>query len=570
MVRQLTATRRRVGEILVELGIVSDDDISAALAEQRSSGQKLGDVLMAKRLVTQRDLLRALAIQFDQEFIDFDEIQLDLEVAAQISPALARRHRAMPIARKGDVVVVAMANPADVLAIDDLRNALGRQVHPVMADGQQIFSAIESLGFSDSRVQEAIQAAVGQSEASAPPESATPSVEVVEENSSPIVQFVDLLLSKAVQERASDVHVEPTAGDLRVRFRIDGLLQEAMKPPRSLQAGVISRIKVMADIDIAERRMAQDGRLTVTIGGQSHDVRVVTIPTVHGEAIVLRILSNDQDSLGLSELGFLPIQLDRYRASYTKPWGAILVTGPTGSGKSTTLYGTLRDLRSSTVNIMTVEDPVEYRLDGIKQVQVNPRAGMTFPTTLRSFLRADPDIVLVGEVRDGETAKIAIEASLTGHLVLSTLHTNNAASTPMRLIEMGVEPFLVTSALTSIVAQRLARRLCDRCKVGEILSSTQRVAAGVPDALAAADGSVEVFHPVGCGACSSTGYRGRFAVHEVMTMTDALRDLVLTRAPAAEIERIAVTEGMLTLRLDGMVKVAKGMTSLEELYRITT
>ncbi len=357
--RPATATRRRLGEILVELGVVSDDDVSNALAEQRSSGQKLGDVLLARGLVSSRDLLRALAMQFGQEFVDLDVDPIDADVANQISAQLARRHRALPIGRRGDAIVVAMANPADVLAIDDLRNALGRQLHAVMADGEQIFKAIDGLGFSDTRVQEAIQAAVGQSKAKevAAPK---PVVTVAETTSSPIIQFVDLLLSKAVQERASDIHIEPTADDLRVRFRVDGLLHETMKPPKSLQAGIVSRIKVMADIDIAERRMAQDGRLSVAIGEQDYDVRVVTIPTVHGEAVVLRILSNDRTGLDLSNLGFLPGQLRRYRESWARPWGAILVTGPTGSGKSTTLYGTLQELRDSTRNIITIEDPIEF------------------------------------------------------------------------------------------------------------------------------------------------------------------------------------------------------------------
>ncbi|MGH1503172.1 MAG: GspE/PulE family protein [Acidimicrobiales bacterium] len=557
--------RRRLGEILVELGLVTDHDIENALAEQKTQGKRLGDVLQQRGLVTSRDLLRALAIQFDQDFVDFDEVSIDTDLAGQVSASLARRHRAIPIRFEGDTAVVAMANPADLLAIDDLRTALGRNVRAVMADGEQIGRAIDGLGTSDTRVEEAIQAAVGQSTARAPEP-----VTVVQEtaNESPIVQFVDLLLSKAVQERASDVHIEPSTDGLRVRFRVDGLLSDAMTPPKSLQAGIISRLKVMADIDIAEKRQSQDGRISRTIGGGSYDIRVVTLPTVHGESAVLRLLANDRGDLDLNSLGFLPRQLATYREGYRRPWGAVLVTGPTGSGKSTTLYATLRELRDPTRNIITIEDPVEYRLDGVKQVQINAKAGLTFPRALRSFLRADPDVILVGEIRDGETATIAVEASLTGHLVLSTIHTNNAASTPMRLIEMGVEPFLVASSLSTIVAQRLARRLCDRCKQPHRLSAERRHELGVPESMAADDGTLEVYQPVGCPACSDAGYRGRFAVHEVLPITNEVAAMVLDQAPADAVERHAMAAGMVPLRVDGMSKVMQGLTSVEELLRI--
>jgi len=330
---------------------------------------------------------------------------------------------------------------------------------------------------------------------------------------------VDILIAKAIQERASDIHVEPSSDDLRIRFRVDGVLTDAMTSPKSLQSGIISRIKVMSNIDIAERRLPQDGRLTVDTPDGQTDLRVVTVPTVHGEAAVLRILQNDARGGGLSNLGFLPTQLENFRKAYTKPWGAILVTGPTGSGKSTTLYGTLEELRDPTKNIITIEDPVEYRMEGVKQVQVNAKAGMTFPTALRSFLRADPDIILVGEIRDAETATIAVEASLTGHMVLSTIHTNNAASTPLRLIEMGVQPFLVTSSLNAVLAQRLARKLCDRCKTERKVSASPSDRQIIPDEFLAEDGSYTIWSPVGCPYCANTGYRGRFAIHEVMSLS---------------------------------------------------
>lgn len=564
-----TVTKRRLGEILVELGIVSEDDIGVALGEQRESGRRLGDVLLQSGKVTSRQLLRALASQFGQEFVDLDDHIIDLELTQQVPQPLARRHRAVPVWRNEDRVVVAMANPADVLALDDIRNALGRQVHPVMAEVEQIFAILDRVGFSDSRVQEAIQAAVG---ASRPEDIVAERATALPTGTdqSPIVQFVNLLLSKAVQERASDIHIEPTADELRVRFRVDGVLHDAISPPKSLQSGIVSRLKVMAEIDIAERRLPQDGRMTIGVGGQEIDLRVVTLPTVHGEAVVLRILKNDREGSGVSTLGFLPEQLVKYEEAFRRPWGAILVTGPTGSGKSTTLYATLEELRDPTRNIITIEDPVEYRIDGIKQVQVNNKAGMSFPTALRSFLRADPDVMLVGEIRDGETATIAIEASLTGHMVLSTLHTNSAATTPMRLIEMGVQPFLVTSSLTAVVAQRLARLLCDSCKLAVQLSAEAVEAIGIPEALLNSRGTIVVYKANGCPACGETGYRGRFAIHEVMEMSEEIGQLILTRATSDAIERLAIEQGMLTLRADGMRKVAMGMTSLEELHRVIT
>ena len=568
------ATRRRIGEILVELGIVTDDQISAALEQQRATGSRLGDVLLQEGYVKPRDLVRALAVQFGLPFVDLDDHTIDNEVAQLIPQSLARRHRAIPVWRQEQRIVVAMANPVDVLALDDIRALVGRQVEAVMAEGAQILSVVERLGHSDSRVQETIQAAVVESDELAGLDS-TADLQVDQEGEkAPIVRFVDLLLAKAIQERASDIHVEPTSDDLRIRFRVDGVLHDAMSPPRSLQAGIVSRIKVMADIDIAERRLPQDGRLTIAVNDVPHDIRVVTVPTIHGEAVVLRVLRSGQQGVGIDGIGFLPDQLARYREAYLRPWGAILVTGPTGSGKSTTLYATLEELKDPTRNIITIEDPVEYRIDGIKQVQVNHRSGMTFPRALRSFLRADPDIMLVGEIRDGETATIAVEASLTGHLVLTTLHTNNSASTPMRLIEMGVEPFLVASSVTAVLAQRLARRLCEKCRQPRELRLDQ-LGLG-DDALATLPSdlidrpTLEAYQAVGCQSCADSGYRGRFAIHEVMPVTEEVAELVLGQARAEDVERLAVEQGMETLRADGLRKVALGLTTVEELFRVIT
>lgn len=561
-------TRRRIGEVLVDLGFLSDDDIKRALELQRSSGRRLGEVLTGEKLVSSRQLLEALAVQFGFEFIDLDTITLDTELAQRVPASMARRHRALPLMRRDGGVVVAMTNAADVLAVDDIRSALGEHVIAVMAEGAQILGAINDLEHSDSRVAEAIQAAVVDTKPLAAASNDAP-VETTRDES-PIVQFVDILIAKAIQERASDIHVEPSKDDLRIRFRVDGVLTDAMSSPKSLQSGIISRIKVMSNIDIAERRLPQDGRLTVDTPDGQTDLRVVTVPTVHGEAAVLRILQNDARGGGLANLGFLPPVLDSFREAYTKPWGAILVTGPTGSGKSTTLYGTLEELRDPTKNIITIEDPVEFRMEGVKQVQVNARAGMTFPTALRSFLRADPDIILVGEIRDSETATIAVEASLTGHMVLSTIHTNNAASTPLRLIEMGVQPFLVTSSLNAVLAQRLARKLCDRCKEPRSMTMGPSDHQIIPEHFVAEDGTYTIWNPVGCPSCANTGYRGRFAIHEVMTMTDEMRELILAGASAGKVEKLAISQGMVTLRNDGLNKALAGVTSLEEILRVVS
>jgi type IV pilus assembly protein PilB len=380
------------------------------------------------------------------------------------------------------------------------------------------------------------------------------------------VRLVNLLISQAITDRASDIHVEPTGKDVRIRYRIDGVLHEVMRSPRNIQNGIISRLKVMADINIAERRIPQDGRISTTIDGRPVDLRVATLPTVNGEKVVMRILDKNQAELRLSELGFHPSNMRRYEESYNKPYGTILVTGPTGSGKTTTLYATLNILNLPSKNVITVEDPVEYQLDGINQIQVNNKAGLTFASALRTILRSDPDIILVGEIRDRETATIAVEAALTGHLVLSTIHTNDASTTPNRLIEMGVEPFLVGSALDCIVAQRLARKLCERCKQPFPVEKDKLEGLGWDiDELAVPD---HFFRSVGCQVCGKTGYAGRFAVHEVLNVNEEIERMIVEHAHADEIRKAARADGMLTLRHAGLMGAALGITSLDEVLRV--
>ncbi|HVF73627.1 MAG TPA: ATPase, T2SS/T4P/T4SS family [Acidimicrobiales bacterium] len=551
-----TSPRLRLGEVLLNSGLVTEDQLMLALAEQKRTGDRLGRILVEKRVITDGQLTRILAGQLGAEFVDLDDRALDFTAARLVRESFSRRHQALGIGWEDGRLVVAMANPADVFAVDDIRSMTGQEIKPVMVEAAPLKRAIDRVW--STKAEDIMKLVEVDDVDDAPVQNAT--------EDAPVVQFVNELITRAVHEGASDIHLEPGESELRIRFRVDGVLHDIMRVPRSIQASVISRLKIMGDIDIAERRLPQDGRITVPLEGRRVDFRLVTLPTAQGEALVIRVLDRKSGLVGVDEMGFLPETGDRYREAYRRPWGAILVTGPTGSGKSTTLYATLAEINDPQKSIITVEDPIEYRMAGIKQVQVNRKAGLTFANALRSILRADPDIVLVGEIRDQETATIAVEAALTGHLVLSTLHTNDAASTPARLLDMGVEPFLVTSAVSCVVAQRLARELCQRCKAAYTPTEAELAAAGWRD-----DWPLEgttFFRPEGCGTCGKTGYRGRFAVHEVMPMSEAVSGLVLQHAPTERVREQARAEGMLTMREDGLRKVAQGRTSFEELFRV--
>jgi len=551
-----------LGALLIDEGLLTDAQLDAALTEQSRSGKPLGRLLIEQGTISETELVRTLARQVGLEFVDLADWTIDGSVASLVSESLARRYQAIPIGWEDGKLVVAMADPSNVFAVDDIRALAGAEVRSVVATASQILETIEHIYRVDGEVDEIMQAASDEADDS---EADLASLsEVVED--APIVKFVNLLVNQAVNDRASDIHVEPTEQDLRIRFRIDGVLHEVMRSPRAIQAGVISRLKVMADINIAERRVPQDGRITMKVGGRVIDLRVATLPTVYGEKVVMRILDKGQAVLRLEDLGFLPEAHTRFESSYRKPYGTILVTGPTGSGKSTTLYATLNMLNEPHRNIITVEDPVEYRLPGINQVQIHQKAGLTFAGALRSILRADPDIVLVGEIRDKETAVIGVEAALTGHLVLSTLHTNDAASTPMRLVEMGVEPFLVTSALDCVVAQRLARKLCDKCKEPYQPTEAELNEVGWP--MDEIDEWPTLHRAIGCTSCGRTGYRGRFGVHEVMLLTEEIERLIIERRSTEDIQKVALMQGMASLRVDGLRKVGMGQTSIEEIFRV--
>jgi len=551
---------RQLGDILLGEGLVSAEQLVAANEEQTRVGRPLGRVLIDAGALTEGQLVRALATQIGLRFVDLSDYPLDGSAVALVSAAVCRRHNALPIGYEDGRLLVAMADPANVFAVDDIRSLTGMEIKPVVATRNDVVAAIKRFHRADGDLDDLTMAIEV-----ADPDVDLSSIRAVTEDA-PIVKFVNLLISQAIQDRASDIHIEPAERDLRVRFRIDGVLHEIMRSPKNIQSGVISRLKIMADINIAERRIPQDGRLSVAIEGKKVDLRVATLPTVWGEKVVLRILDNSTARLDLADLGFSQENYERFSASYRKPYGMILVTGPTGSGKSTTLYAALNIVSTVDKNVITVEDPVEYRLPGVNQVQTNNKAGLTFASALRSILRSDPDVVLIGEIRDHETAQIAIEAALTGHLVLSTLHTNDASSALTRLVEMGIEPFLVGSAIDCVLAQRLARRLCVRCKEAYVPTHDQLTLARFP--WPAEEPPPTIYRPVGCPTCAKTGYQGRLALHEVMSVSEDIERMAVEHASAAAVREVACAQGMTTLRNDGLAKVLAGVTSLEEIFRV--
>jgi type IV pilus assembly protein PilB len=559
----MTARPTSVVDLLVDRQLISHEDLAEVVGESNGSKRPLHDLLVDRGLITDAQLMTAVAEHMGIDFVEVVGHPIDTVAASLVPDVLARRHAILPIGfDEHSRLRVAMADPANVLAIDDVRTLTGHQVQPVAATREDILEAIaKHAGLSD-----AVESVVDGAEIGDGAEGITHLG--AEAGDAPIVKFVNGIIQQAVASRASDIHIEPGERELRVRLRVDGVLHAISSQHRSIHAGVVSRLKIMADMDIAERRIPQDGRISVRTGDKTIDLRVSTLPTVHGEKVVMRILDKSAILLTLEELGFLPHVYVRYERNFRKPYGMILVTGPTGSGKSTTLYATLNVLSSPDVNVVTTEDPVEYRLAGINQVQINTKAGLTFPRALRSILRQDPDIVLVGEMRDHETAQIGMEAALTGHLVLSTLHTNDAPSAVTRLTEMGIDAFLVASAVDCVLAQRLARRLCNHCREPYTPSGGELRTAGLPwqDGL-----PLPTLHrAVGCNRCGATGYRGRLAIHEVMEVDETLERMIAARAATDDIAAAACQAGMTTLREDGLGKVLLGYTTLEEIARVIT
>lgn len=548
---------RNLGDILVDQGMITPEQLADVEAEHASTGRAVARILVEHEHVTEKELVSALAAQIGYGFVDLDEYEIDPRAATMVADSALRQRVVLPIGFEDGKLIVAISDPSNVVALDDVRTITKMDVRPVVATRDDILSSIGKYASLTEDI-EAIADDLGGEE-----DTDLADLKSVSEDA-PIVRFVNLLISQAVADGASDIHIEPGERDLRVRYRIDGVLHEVMRAQRSIQAGVISRLKIMADVDIAERRVPQDGRISITAHGKAIDLRFSTLPTVYGEKVVMRVLDKTSVLLELEDLGFLDHNLRRFEESYRKAYGTILVTGPTGSGKSTTLYAAINVLNTPAKHILTAEDPVEYHLAGVNQVQTNVKAGLTFARALRSFLRCSPDIILVGEIRDQETAKIAIESALTGHLVLSTLHTNDAAGAVTRLTEMGVEPFLVASAVDCVLAQRLARRLCPDCKEEYKPSKQLALDAG----FAEDDLPERLWRPKGCKKCGGTGYRGRMGIHEVMIISEEIGDLTVKEATSEAIREVAMEQGMLTLKQDGLEKCRQGQISIEEVARV--
>jgi len=550
-----------MGTWLVKEGVISQEQLDQALAKQKTSQNKeesLGKILVRDGHCTEEDIARVTAKRVGVPFILLENVTIDPAAVATLPVTALKRYNALPVAFNGDKLTVAMKYPNNLMAIDDLRIMTGFDIKPVVVPDSELEAAIEKFSRASMDF-EYLNEGEQQEE--------NISVDSDDQTSKPAVQLANMILAQAVGAKASDIHIEPYETHLRVRLRIDGVLHDIMQLPRKIHASLVSRIKIMANMDIAERRIPQDGRMSMKIEGRSIDARVASLPASFGERLTLRLLDRSARIITLEELGVAPEILQRYREALALPYGCILVTGPTGSGKSTTLYASLATVDKVAKNVITVEDPVEYRMEGVNQVQINTRAGLTFASGLRSILRSDPDIIMVGEIRDQETAKLAIESALTGHLVFSTLHTNDAPGAVSRLTEMGIEPFLISSSLVCVLAQRLVRVLCPNCKQPYEMDRGQL--EGIPGfPLAKNETRVKLYRPVGCMRCSNTGYKGRIGVYELLIISETIQQMTLELKSVNEIRKTAIAEGMVTLRLDGLDKVKKGITSLEEIMRV--
>jgi len=553
------SSARFLTDVIVDMGLVSRRQVDDALEASRNSGTTPERALLDSGALTQDGLARALAERYGLDHLDLGVFTVDMSAANLVTTAIAKRYQAVPVAFADKrTLLVAMSDPSNVLAVDDIAIMTGYEIRVAVAPSDDITALVSRLdrledvvGESDERIVDA--------------EEEGDEVVALHETSedAPVIKLVNQIVAQAVERRASDVHLSPDGRELRVRFRVDGVLQDITTVPRRMAPGVVSRVKIMAELNIAEKRLPQDGRVGLVVDGRHVDLRVVTLPSVHGEGIVMRVLDKASVVVELNKLGMADAERERFEAACRETHGAVLVTGPTGSGKSTTLYAALQLLNTPEKNIITVEDPVEYEMTGLTQVQVSPKFGLTFATGLRSMVRADPDVIMVGEIRDGETAQIAIESALTGHLVLSTLHTNDAPSAITRLIEMGIEPFLVASALECVVGQRLARMLCPNCKRRTIIPAKVLRESGYKARV-----DLEAYEPVGCRRCGGSGYRGRLGMYEVMRVTPEIQALTLERSAAEAIRDVAVKQGMMRMRDDGLQKVREGRTSIAEVVRV--
>jgi len=552
---------QRLGQILVKARVLTQDVLRDALARSKQNREKLGETLVSMGAASPEEVLRALAVQNGLPYIAAEELPTAPPIIRNLSPKYLRQYVSCPIALDGNHVTVATADPSNPLLLDELRQTIGGRVALCVAPGPAILDAIERAYGASTPLQKIVEG-IGAGEAGENEEDVNQLRDMAFE--APVVRLVNLLIEEAVTSEASDIHVEPSEERLRVRYRIDGVLYDRESPPRKLQAALTSRIKLMAEMNIAERRLPQDGRIRVTAAGRRVDIRVSTVPTVHGESLVMRLLDRSSVFLPFDRLGFAPPVAQSYEALVRRPHGILLVTGPTGSGKTTTLYAALDKINSPDKKIITIEDPVEYQLAGVNQIPVRPNIGLSFAAGLRHIVRQDPDVIMVGEIRDLETAEISIQAALTGHLVLSTLHTNDAPGAIARLQDMGAEPYLVASVLNGVLAQRLVRRVCGSCRAPHEPDARDLLAIGVADAT-----GIELFRGKGCDECRGTGYRGRIGIYELFIVTEEARSLILSKRPSGEIRRHAIERGMITLRDDGWAKARVGITTVEEILRVT-
>jgi type IV pilus assembly protein PilB len=552
-----------VTDAIVDLGFASREQVEQAIAQSRTAGRSPEEILLEQGAIDAEQLSRATAERYGLDYVDLAIFHVDMAAANLISVKSARRHQAVPVYFFDEsTLLLAMADPANVVALDDVQMGTGLNCRVAVAPAHDIDALVGKLSTLQSTVSEPIMEDAEEAEDEAPAEITDLRASAED---APVVKLVNSILGQAVTEGASDIHFEPNNGEMRIRFRVDGVLQEMAKVPKRMVAGVVSRIKIMSDLDIAEKRIPQDGRVAVNIEERRIDLRVTTLPTQGGEGASIRILDEAAAVRTLDDLGMDGEERRRFEGSVGKPYGAVLVTGPTGAGKSTTLYAALQTLNDVNKNIVTIEDPVEYQLDGVNQIGVNRKAGLDFASGLRSVLRADPDVIMVGEVRDAETGRIAIEAALTGHMVLTTLHTNDAPGAITRLQEMGIEAFLTSSAVDCVVAQRLARVLCPHCKRRTVIPQQALADAGFRVGT-----DLEAYEPVGCGRCHGIGYRSRIGIYSVMVLSERLKEMVVNAASEADIGRAAIEEGMITLREAGLAKVRSGVTSIEEVARVTS
>ncbi len=549
----MLSQKKRLGEILVEKGIITEEILNRALSIQQGSMEKLGDVFLKMGVIKEEDLYSALSDIYNVPYVNLDDVVIDSEVVRLVPEHICRRYMVIPLNIDGDRIMVAMSNPVNIYALDDIRIITGKDVDPVLASERQITQVLDRIYTIQKGLEETL-INIGPSD-----EDTEATVEVLEDEA-PVVRLVNLTITQAVQEGASDIHIEPTENDVKIRFRVDGVLYDVISPPKRIFPTLVARIKILSNMDIAERRVPQDGRFRVNSQGKIIDFRVSTLPTIYGEKIVLRLLDRSATLIGLEKLGFTEEILHNFDNLIRRPYGMILVTGPTGSGKTTTLYSALAKISTTEKNIITIEDPVEYQFARINQVQINPKAGLTFANGLRSILRQDPDIMMVGEIRDRETAEIAVQSALTGHLVLSTIHTNDSAGAIARLIDMGIEPYLISSSLIGILAQRLARRICPRCRVPKEPTEEEIKVLKISS-------DHTMYEGKGCEACRHTGYRGRLGIFELLVIDDEIRAMIVDKTPANVIREAAVKNGMVTLWEDAKLKVIDGITTYSEILR---